>query len=282
MTHVLVKWPKEKAWDVYPVRALVDTSLGLQLLSDITAIKALRGRKVLVVWKEGEPAAEAQLLGFGSVRQMERLRTRSAARTYMESSDTESHDEPDGDGADMPGEKRKEVCSCGAAQKLALLEEKIRSLERDLEEAQQNSNALELSRNLRKVSKRLEKMVSKDDAPPTATPAPQVDIGGGVAVEAVLLERLETYCKGQPTKYARHLLRSVFSTEELQGKSLSGKTSNANKGTEKKEGLDPVRLNAVISYTCAKFGVPQQVVKASLSSLVSREIKAPGVQPSTL
>lgn len=74
----------------------------------------------------------------------------------------------------------------------------------------------------------------------------QVDIGGGVTVEAVLLERLDTYCKGQPTKYARHLLRSVFSMEELQGKSLSGKVSNANKGTERKEGLDPVRLNAVI------------------------------------
>ncbi|XP_077536070.1 uncharacterized protein LOC144148408 [Haemaphysalis longicornis] len=108
----------------------------------------------------------------------------------------------------------------------------------------------------------------------------QVDIGGGVTVEAVLLERLETYCKGQPTKYARHLLRSIFSVEELQGKSLSGKVSNANKGTEKKEGLDPVRLNAVISYTCAKFGVALQVIKATLSSLVSRDIKAP-VQPST-
>ncbi|XP_077564632.1 uncharacterized protein LOC144180104 [Haemaphysalis longicornis] len=108
----------------------------------------------------------------------------------------------------------------------------------------------------------------------------QVDIGGGVTVEAVLLERLENYCKGQLTKYACHLLRSIFSVEELQGKSLSGKVNNANNGTEKKEGLDPVRLNAVISYTCAKFGIPQQVIKATLSSLVSREIKAP-VQPST-
>ncbi|XP_077560870.1 uncharacterized protein LOC144175706 [Haemaphysalis longicornis] len=108
----------------------------------------------------------------------------------------------------------------------------------------------------------------------------QVDIVGGVTVEAVLLERLETYCKGQPTKYARHLLLSVVSVEELQGNSLSGKVSNANKGTEKKEGLDPVRLNSVISYTCAKFGVPPQAIKATLSSLVSREIKAP-VQPST-
>ncbi|KAH9384222.1 hypothetical protein HPB48_026215 [Haemaphysalis longicornis] len=65
MTHILVKWPKEKAWDVYPVRALVDASVGLQLLSDNTAIKTWRGRKVMVIWKEGEPAAEAQLLGFG-------------------------------------------------------------------------------------------------------------------------------------------------------------------------------------------------------------------------
>lgn len=67
-----------------------------------------------------------------------------------------------------------------------------------------------------------------------------------MTLEAVLLECLDTYCKGQPTKYARHLLRSIFSIEELQGKYLSGKASNANKGTEKKEGIDHAHMNAVI------------------------------------
>lgn len=93
-------------------------------------------------------------------------------------------------------------------------------------------------------------------------------------VEKAVLDRLDVYCRGQPTKYTRHLLRNVFTTEELEGKSLSGKGSNANKGATAKAGLDPVHLSAVISYTCSKFEVVQQVIKASLSSLVSWEIKS--------
>lgn len=65
MTHILVKWPKERAWDVYPVRSIVDASVGLHLLSDNAAIKTWRGKKVMILWKEGEPAEEAELLGFG-------------------------------------------------------------------------------------------------------------------------------------------------------------------------------------------------------------------------
>lgn len=73
-----------------------------------------------------------------------------------------------------------------------------------------------------------------------------MDIGGGVTIDKAVLDRLDVFCRGQPTKYARHLLRNVFTTEELEGKSLSGKGSNANKGAVAKAGLDPVRLNAVI------------------------------------
>lgn len=73
----------------------------------------------------------------------------------------------------------------------------------------------------------------------------QVNIGGGVLVEKTLLERLHSHCNG-PTKFARHLLRGVFTLEEMRGKSLFGKGSNANKNAEVKEALDPVRVNAVI------------------------------------
>ncbi|KAH7961426.1 hypothetical protein HPB52_008920 [Rhipicephalus sanguineus] len=52
-------------WDVYNVRAIVDTSVSLQLLMDANAIVNLRGTVVAVNWNEGEPAADAELLDFG-------------------------------------------------------------------------------------------------------------------------------------------------------------------------------------------------------------------------
>lgn len=48
-----------------PSESMVGASVGLQLFSNNTAIKALCGKKVMIKWKDGEPAAEAKLLGFG-------------------------------------------------------------------------------------------------------------------------------------------------------------------------------------------------------------------------
>ncbi|KAH6921535.1 hypothetical protein HPB50_002174 [Hyalomma asiaticum] len=73
-----------------------------------------------------------------------------------------------------------------------------------------------------------------------------VSIGSGVLVERSGLDRLRTHCHGLLTKFARNLLRHVFSPEELQGKSLYGKGSNRHKDDPPKEGLDPARLDAVI------------------------------------
>ncbi|KAH7932761.1 hypothetical protein HPB49_002323 [Dermacentor silvarum] len=75
---------------------------------------------------------------------------------------------------------------------------------------------------------------------------PMVNIGGGVLVERSVLDRLQAHCHGLPTKFARNLLRHVFEEAELQGKSLYGKGTNRHKEDTVKEGLDPVRLNAVI------------------------------------
>ncbi|XP_049516302.1 uncharacterized protein LOC125942190 [Dermacentor silvarum] len=99
-----------------------------------------------------------------------------------------------------------------------------------------------------------------------------VNIGGGVLVETTLLERLHSHCQG-PTKFARHLLRSIFTVEEMRGKSLFGKGSNAKKNAIVKEALDPVRINAVIGYTCSKFATTTLHLKNSLSSMLARELK---------
>lgn len=65
MSHILVKWVSSSLWDVYNVRAIADTNIGLRLLSDGNAIEKLRGSVVAVNWKEGEPTADAELLDFG-------------------------------------------------------------------------------------------------------------------------------------------------------------------------------------------------------------------------
>ncbi|KAL3246055.1 hypothetical protein MRX96_057974 [Rhipicephalus microplus] len=91
-------------------------------------------------------------------------------------------------------------------------------------------------------------------------------------LEKTLLERLHSHCNG-PTKFARHLLRGVFTLEEMRGKSLFGKGSNANKNAEVKEALDPVRVNAVIGYTCSKFVTSTLQLKNSLSSMLARELR---------
>ncbi|KAH7981878.1 hypothetical protein HPB52_001439 [Rhipicephalus sanguineus] len=199
MSHILVKWVSSSQWDVYNVRAIVDTSVSLQLLMDANAIVNLRGTVVAVNWKEGEPAADAELLDFGLERTMERRRTKLVrlASTALDSA--------------------KEV-------------------------------------------------PSEENAPD------EVNIGGGVLVEKTLLERLHSHCSG-PTKFARHLLRSVFTLEEMRGKSLFGKGSNANKNAEVKEALDPVRVNAVIGYTCSKFSTSTLQLKNSLSSMLARELR---------
>lgn len=44
MSHVLVKWVGEETWDVYLVRAVVDTQMGFRLLSKESAITELRGQ----------------------------------------------------------------------------------------------------------------------------------------------------------------------------------------------------------------------------------------------
>ncbi|KAL3195440.1 hypothetical protein MRX96_045680, partial [Rhipicephalus microplus] len=97
-----------------------------------------------------------------------------------------------------------------------------------------------------------------------------VNIGGGVLVEKTLLERLHSHCNG-PTKFARHLLRGVFTLEEMRGKSLFGKGSNANKNAEVKEALDPVRVNAVI----ARQALLTAVIYTSLT-VVTTASQGPG------
>lgn len=65
MTHILIKWVGEDKWDVYPVKALDNPAIGVQLMSDEGAIKKLRRQVVDVRWKVDEDPSPATLLDFG-------------------------------------------------------------------------------------------------------------------------------------------------------------------------------------------------------------------------
>ncbi|XP_075732967.1 uncharacterized protein LOC119161495 isoform X2 [Rhipicephalus microplus] len=261
MSHILVKWVSSSLWDVYNVRAIVDTSVSLQLLKDANAIVNLRGTVVAVNWKEGEPAADAELLDFGLERTMERRRTRlvRSASTASDSAEEVPREE------NAPNEAGAQ-CACSASQQVKELENEVRELRKRLEVAENMLDSYDMVKKLRKILRKTE----KDPSP--AVEAERVNIGGGVLVEKTLLERLHSHCNG-PTKFARHLLRGVFTLEEMRGKSLFGKGSNANKNAEVKEALDPVRVNAVIGYTCSKFVTSTLQLKNSLSSMLARELR---------
>ncbi|KAH9366931.1 hypothetical protein HPB48_021415 [Haemaphysalis longicornis] len=74
----------------------------------------------------------------------------------------------------------------------------------------------------------------------------KVDIGNGVLVPQSLLARIKASAGKQPTRYARDLLRAVFTAKELAGSSLHGKACNARKDVATKKALDPERLDAVL------------------------------------
>ncbi|XP_040077236.3 uncharacterized protein LOC115320448 [Ixodes scapularis] len=106
--------------------------------------------------------------------------------------------------------------------------------------------------------------------PPNVVPSVQVDIGSNVLVDQYQLRQLEL-TESAPGPFSRGLLCIVFTKEERAGKSLFGKKSNSHKNNPVKPGLDPVRVQAVIAYTCTKFGDVEKMVKGSLSSLLSKK-----------
>ncbi|KAL3186131.1 hypothetical protein MRX96_028254 [Rhipicephalus microplus] len=238
MSHILVKWVSSSLWDVYNVRAIVDTSVSLQLLMDANANVNLRGTVVAVNWKEGEPAADAELLDFGLERTMERRRTRLVRLSSTASDSAEEVPREE----NAPNEAGAQ-CACSASQQVKELENEVRELRKRLEVAENMLDSYDMVKKLRKILRKTE----KDPSP--AVEAERVNIGGGVLVEKTLLERLHSHCQ------------------------WAYKGSNANKNSEVKEALDPVRVNAVIGYTCSKFVISTLQLKNSLSSMLARELR---------
>ncbi|KAG0426767.1 hypothetical protein HPB47_026140 [Ixodes persulcatus] len=265
MSHVLVKWVGEETWDVYPLRAVVDTQIGFRLLIEENATAELRGRMVDINWENGEPPALAELLDFGTERAMERRRAKLA----------ESASDPCGD---------EEFTATTAVQqhpkkqKVEELQAQVQVLEEKLSVAENNYDAYNIVKKLRKIVRTLNASQNS-----TCAVAETVNIGDGVLVVKTLLARLHSHCRGAPAKFARNLVRNLFSREELRNKSLFGKGTNSNKGGPVKEAIDQVRLNAILariikerrSHWLSCGVVPKAATREALS-MAAQSTQRPG------
>lgn len=266
--HILVRWTSEPKWDVYPIRSLRSADLQCRLNDDHKYAKEMT-EPVDVQWKD-DKYAPAFVLAVGTAAAMERKRTKLAQAAPAEVPTTQST-------ADLTevSTTNKRKCNCSAAQDLEEAKQQVENLEGRLEAAKKKvkllKDELNEARQLLDVPKLVRKLVKATSAPPAATVvAPQVDIGNGVLVPQSLLARIKASAGKQPTRYARDLLRAVFTAEELAGSSLHGKACNARKEVAAKKALDPQRLDAVLSFTCLEFGVSEKEISGSLSSMLSR------------
>lgn len=271
--HVLVKWASEDKWDVYPVRNIKSQTVVCQLIDDPKCVSTLTNQAVQFLWKDDE-YAPAYILGIGSQMAMERKRT----RLVMDQAAPSSSARP----------KRK--CSCGMEQELLILRQeledsraRIGELATELDEERSKRKKIKdkyieakelldikkMASNLRKATSQLTDSLSSA-ASPAIVPAAQVDIGDGVLIDEKLLERITLSTQTQPSKFARALLRAVFTVEELENSSLKGKVCPANKDAPPKKALDKRRLDAVVSYTCSLYKVSIKEIRTSLASMLAR------------
>ncbi|KAL1481103.1 hypothetical protein MTO96_050461 [Rhipicephalus appendiculatus] len=96
---------------------------------------------------------------------------------------------------------------------------------------------------VKKLQKMLKRAPGDQDAVVTSQ---KVDIGNGVLVDESTLERIRPDSKNSGSRFARSLMRALFTPEELTNKSLFRRKCNSHKESVTKEALDPLRVNAII------------------------------------
>ncbi|KAL1439549.1 hypothetical protein MTO96_031975 [Rhipicephalus appendiculatus] len=152
----------------------------------------------------------------------------------------------------------------------------IEDMEMQLEKKDRKVERLRRQRNEAKQMIELGQII--DDAKTTActlasaaiiAPVNKIDIGYGVLVDKVVLERIRLTTSHNPMKFARSLVRAIFTPEELLNSSLNGISHT---DPVPKKALDPRRVDAVVFYTCKLFKVDVRSVRISLASLL-REAK---------
>ncbi|XP_037526253.1 uncharacterized protein LOC119403385 [Rhipicephalus sanguineus] len=92
-----------------------------------------------------------------------------------------------------------------------------------------------------------------------------VKIGEGVTFKKKQLEKLWKLPNLTATKFVRQLCLAVFTPQELQGKCLKQTGPSDNR-----EVLDPLRLNAIVDFTCANFGANRSRLRMVISYMLRR------------
>ena len=83
----------------------------------------------------------------------------------------------------------------------------------------------------------------------------QIDIGNSVMVDSGVIAALKTVSCTRNV-FARNLFRAVFSTDQLVGRSLTGKKCNANGKAEHLPSVETAKRDAVIGKIVARFLSP--------------------------
>ncbi|XP_075738884.1 uncharacterized protein LOC119180693 [Rhipicephalus microplus] len=240
--HVLVKWASEDKWDVYPVRNIKSQTVVCQLIDDPKCVSTLTNQAVQFLWKDDEITD-----GYGAQK-------------------NQACDGPSGSKLFCKTEVLKALQEQGANEDYYWknTNNKGRGTRNKLQQ-----DIKKTASNLRKATSQLTDSLSSA-ASPAIVPAAQVDIGDGVLIDEKLLERITLSTQTQPSKFARALLRAVFTVEELENSSLKGKVCPANKDAPPKKALDKRRLDAVVSYTCSLYKVSIKEIRTSLASMLAR------------
>ncbi|XP_070389448.1 uncharacterized protein [Dermacentor albipictus] len=101
----------------------------------------------------------------------------------------------------------------------------------------------------------------QNDKAPDLHAFTKVDLGEGILLDESTLTRLRRDAKNSGSRFAQGLLKVLFSSEELENKSLFGRRSNPHKGAAQKEALDPRRVNAILRYTARHFDATTGEIK---------------------
>lgn len=86
-------------------------------------------------------------------------------------------------------------------------------------------------------------------------------------VPKTMMDKWRAMCP-TPPRFARALLRTVFTAEELKGSSLHGQPSNLRPGVAPKPALDKKRVDAVISRWACTLAVTYSVGLSLFLSVV--------------
>ncbi|XP_049269905.1 uncharacterized protein LOC119386489 [Rhipicephalus sanguineus] len=240
MSHILVKWATSEEWDVYPTRSMADVATATSIMKDTKVVETLTGKTFKILWKDNEAPCDAYLVAAGEADKMERKRTKLAAQAKRSPS---SAINACCEHVSQVEELKKE----NAALKMSL------DAQKDLVDTS-------------KILKKLQRLVNKLEASAPATPAQaQENMAAGTAGRrravtawdellavqhasglVATLTRIEENFRDAPSKFARALLRVLFTDAELENKTLFGRQANSHKDQPAKAGLDQKRVAAVL------------------------------------